>query len=393
MKKVLFSIFALGMAAMAAMAQDDVYFVPTKKAIQKERQNKRQNEQTVATADYASSYVALDDADTYAYNDWADGRSNGTWDVDAYNRRSNTTHADTLVKAPAEEVQNDQFDDCSATARIVRFRSPRGTIISSTYYNDYIVDIDIYDPWYYSSWYAPIYDPWYSPWYYNPWHHGWISWYSPLGYHNHWGWAWNYGYNWGWNPYCYWGGPHGWDHYYWDSCWGWTTPGYNPGWGGAWTGRSNGRLSGPNFSRTGSAVASRGTTSIGTGSRSTTASRSNYTGNGSRTFGTGRSTSSTSTRFQGTNSRTTTTSRGGQATGRTFGNSNSNSGYRSNSTTTSSNTSGYRSNSSSSSYSGSNSSGSRSSYSGGGGGTRSFGGGGGTSSSSGGSRGGGAGRR
>ena len=58
MKKVLFALFALGLYSVGANAQDDVYFVPTKKAILKERQAERE---AAARTRTESSYTPIAD--------------------------------------------------------------------------------------------------------------------------------------------------------------------------------------------------------------------------------------------------------------------------------------------------------------------------------------------
>ncbi|MDO4212236.1 MAG: hypothetical protein Q4D23_11105, partial [Bacteroidales bacterium] len=332
MKKVLFTLLAFGLASSAAMAQDDVYFVPTKKAIQKERQSQRQAQQWAATDDYESTYAPLEG---YDHDTWADYRVNGSMDVDTYNRRGNGLLVATNDSVEVDTVAVDGYygsdEDYSATGRIVRFRSPRASLYASPYYDDYYYDLGYYDPWYYSTWY----DMWYDPWYYGGYYGGWMN---PWHYSGYWGWG-HYGYyghyGWGWDPCCYWGGPHGWDHYYWNHCWGWT----NSGWGNGWTqtGRSNGRLSGHNFSRGGTQMANRGTTSgtRGTatrGGRSTGTSYSGTNNSGTRTFNNGRGGTTSSrygagsgSRYSGssaTGSRTTTGgqsySRGGSSSSRSF---------------------------------------------------------------------------
>ena len=80
MKKVLLTLLVLVAVPTGAMAQDDVYFVPTKKAILKERQAERQGEIQQAK----SSYTPIEVSDTDAeYDTWADGQNNTTMDVDA----------------------------------------------------------------------------------------------------------------------------------------------------------------------------------------------------------------------------------------------------------------------------------------------------------------------
>lgn len=169
---------------------DDVYFVPSSK-------DKIEN---VVPKNYeSSSYSDWNDNDD-EYSDWADGRSNGNWDDDSYNRRGQRhekEHSDRYDKKTKhqkykgddyEEGYEDGYADGYFTSRLIRFCSPRiGVYVSSPYYWDYYA-ISYLDPWYYgwgpswswgwggfywNSWYA--WNGWYG--YYPHWHYG--SWYDP----------------------------------------------------------------------------------------------------------------------------------------------------------------------------------------------------------------------
>lgn len=173
-------VFVVG-SGLQAIAQDDIYFVPSKKKN--------------AVKSIVSTYEDTE------FEDWSEGRT-GVMDVDSYNRRSNSSEN-------SEYVYEDPVDDTeSLTNRIIRFHAPGITIVSSPYYSDYI---DIYtDPWY--SWYRPY--SWYS---YN-WYHSWwwdypYHWYSSC-YDPWWGWHHHHAYfphyHHGWYP--PYGGHH--HHYY-----------------------------------------------------------------------------------------------------------------------------------------------------------------------------------
>lgn len=202
MKKSLL-LLAMGLNCIGMYAQDDdVYFVPSSK-------NSAETNDTY-TAPGRSSYSPISGSDNdqnFQSSNWANGRGNGKWDVDAYNRRGRNYKgnvADTLTTQQGyDQGYEDGYEDGSCTARIVRFWSPRaGIYVSSPYYMDYY-DL-CYDPFYYgygspwsfgwsswwgwgswygwrpyySSWYG-WYDPWYDPWYYGPgWGgpHGWTAW-------------------------------------------------------------------------------------------------------------------------------------------------------------------------------------------------------------------------
>lgn len=157
---------------------DDIYFVPSKK------------ETPVKDIVYSRPEAAPVDEREEPAN-WAEGRGNGGWDVDAYNRRgkqmAQASAADTLAQEEAYAEESGAY-----TARLVRFHSPTiGVYVSSPYYVDYC-DIWWYDPWLYSPWYGWGWRPyawggWWGGWY-DPWY-GW----GPA-------WGWHPGPSWGWRP-------------------------------------------------------------------------------------------------------------------------------------------------------------------------------------------------
>ena len=177
MNKQLFLLLAFIVgSAVSTLAQDDLYFVPTKK-----KAKKAQPVQYDATE----------------YDDWAEGR-NSDIDIDAYNRRGDAAHKDAdTYPEPADE-------STSLTNRIVRFHAPGITVVSSPYYTDYI---DVYT------------DPWYA--FYRP-----YSWYD-FGWHNYYGWHSSW----------WWGTPYYWHSACYDPWWGWHGhyhPIYHPGYHHAW---------------------------------------------------------------------------------------------------------------------------------------------------------------
>ena len=198
MKKSLL-LLAMGLSCISTYAQDDdVYFVPSSK------NNTEQN--NTYTASERSSYSTINgnnnDQDFQSSN-WANGRGNGKWDVDTYNRRGKNYKgnvADTLNSQQSyNQGYEDGYEDGSCTARIVRFWSPRaGVYVSSPYYMDY-----------YDLCYAPFFYGYASPWSFgwSSWW-GWGSWYGWRPYYSSWyGWGWGgwydpwydpwYGYGWG----------------------------------------------------------------------------------------------------------------------------------------------------------------------------------------------------
>lgn len=145
--------------AFQMVAQDDLYFVPSKKKTKKEQ----------ALATYESQ----------EYDNWAEGRDE-LMDVDSYNRRNYTSkNEEYSYDEQASETE-------SLTNRIVRFHAPGITIVSSPYYSDYI---DIYtDIWF--SVYRPY--GWHSYSWYNPWWWDYPYYWSSPYYHTWWGWHGHY---------------------------------------------------------------------------------------------------------------------------------------------------------------------------------------------------------
>lgn len=356
MKKSLL-LLAMCLTSVGMYAQDDdVYFVPSSK-------DKVQSNDTYTANPGRSSYTPISSDDSaFSSSNWADGRGNGKWDVDAYNRRGRNYKQqlpDTLTSQQTyDQGYSDGYEDGSCTARIVRFGSPRaGVIVSSPFYWDYY-DL-CYDPFYYG--------------YGSPWSWGWSGWYG-------------------------WGSWYGWRPYYSSWSWGWGSPWYDPwydpwygpGWGGGhhwawhpaplpanaqrgpvggWTARGGARGAG---SFTGNTSTSRG---YGMNGRSYGVSSNRSFGNGStgtRSFGTG----STGTRSFGTGST------GTRSFGTTPSNSNRswNNSNRSNTNSNSNRTYSQPSQPSRSSFGGGSSVGGGRGFGGGGsmGGSRGFGGGGGS---------------
>lgn len=222
------------LALVAAMpltmnAQDDMYFVPTKKNVEKSKK------------DYGMP------KDTYY--------SGSNRSVDDYNRR-HTECWENQLKDGSQVVAIDSLGNEIATVNVKKGKSKHDSILNDDYkytrmmemwdgyqcsnaywrgYNDGRFNrwygwSSYYDPWYYSSWYGP-YSLWYDPWFYG--YGGWYGgWYDPWFY----GYAGWYG---GWHPYYDWGW-HG--HYY---------PVYGGGSGRHWT-SSVERFKDNRFSRTSS---------------------------------------------------------------------------------------------------------------------------------------------
>ena len=191
MKKLILISAVVGAFSLTAHAQDDMYFVPKKKEVAKER-------------------VAYDMPREVYY-------SGSDRDVDEYNRRyqivpGDSTMGDVISFSGEEGVYPDSLGDYNITRKMSRWD---GYTPTDAYWQGYDqgrsdewAASTWHSPWYYSSYY-PWYDSyWYDPWYYGSW--GWrYSWYyDPWYYHRpyySYGWGY-YGYAPGWNRPVYVGG-------------------------------------------------------------------------------------------------------------------------------------------------------------------------------------------
>ena len=185
MKKLLFLSLLLGTLPYTGHAQDDMYFVPSKKA-------KKAQVQYVTPTDY--SYSGSDR------------------DVDEYNRQGSyyenlgNDTSDVIHFSGERGVYPDSTADFALTQRMSRWE---GYTPNEAYWEGYTQGRNDewsvrswHSPWYYSSFY-PWYDTWYDPWYYGSW--SWhYSWYDPWYYRNY-----RYYYGWGWGGYYHsWYSPH-----------------------------------------------------------------------------------------------------------------------------------------------------------------------------------------
>lgn len=180
----------LGALPLSMVAQDDVYFVPSKKAVERE----------------AASYGVP--RHTYY--------AGSNRDVDEYNRRggsyyqvlsNDTTGNDTISFDGQRGVYPDSVDggqDYALTRRMARYDGYAPDIAYEEGYRDgWHNSWAWHSPWYYSSYY-PWYDSywyWNDPWYYG--RYGRFGWYSSYWYD-----PWYYDYGWygyyGWRrPYYY----------------------------------------------------------------------------------------------------------------------------------------------------------------------------------------------
>lgn len=187
MKKLLMLLFIAGSMPLASMAQDDVYFTPSKET--------KSSQNVEKPTYYSGSNRSVDEYNRYGkLNSWyqkigVDSLGNDIITFQGSGIALDSSHADTAYVYPGS-AQFDN-DDYSYTRRMSRWDG-------------------YYDPWLYDNYYWRYgwYDPWHYGWYgnwYDPWYYGYAGWYSPWHY-VYYGWGWSYRYGWyGWN-YPYWGG-------------------------------------------------------------------------------------------------------------------------------------------------------------------------------------------
>lgn len=192
MKKLFLLLAFVGVLPLSALAQDDVYFTPTKSV-------------SKSSSDNAPAYY-----------------SGSNRSVDEYNRRGR-------LKSYYQKIGTDSYGNDIVTFQRMSGVSPDSTYIDTAYIypgsarfdDDYAYTRRMsrwdgfYDPWFYGAyrwgpWYSAWNDPWYygyGSWYggYDPWYYGYNSWYNPwyYGYSSWYGWGYPYyGYGWGY-PYYY----------------------------------------------------------------------------------------------------------------------------------------------------------------------------------------------
>ena len=206
MKKLLLISMLIGAMPLSMQAQDDdLYFVPKKKSVEK-------------------SVVVDDNVQQPVTTNTDCGRS-----IDEYNRRMKSSYqvidGDTvkndIIDFSAEQgvypdSVKEEKEDFELTKKLTRF-DDYPLADNAAFWAGYQAGIDMWgwhSPWYYSryGWYGGWYDPWYSPYYYGSWRYGWYDlwfygyygWYDPwfypyYGYYGYYGYPYYRGYP-------YWGG-------------------------------------------------------------------------------------------------------------------------------------------------------------------------------------------
>lgn len=196
MKRLIVTCMVMAVLPLSMMAQDDMYFTPTKaqkQAIKAQRE----------------AYEARTIDDTYY--------SGSDRNVDEYNRRGLYRGKWTFDN---DSIGNDVIEfhgtkDTSSVAMDYVDRVERGYYDDDDYYYSRRMsrwgDYYLSDPWLFDRWYWGHSPYWYAHW-------GWYDpWFDPF-YDPFWGPGWSWGWHAGW----------GWNH------WGWYDPFWGPGWGPHW---------------------------------------------------------------------------------------------------------------------------------------------------------------
>lgn len=194
MKSTLILLALAAISPLTMTAQDDMYFVPTKKNVEKAKKTYGMPKDT---------YYSGSDRNIDEYN-----RRNRTecWEVDlsggstviAIDSLGNEIATVSVGKRPGRDslsINND--NDYQYTRRMAMWD---GYECSNAYWHGYTDGrfgrwygwSTFYDPWYYSSWYGP-YGMWYDPWYggYAGWYGGWYGGWRPYYSYYDWGWGWH----------------------------------------------------------------------------------------------------------------------------------------------------------------------------------------------------------
>ena len=177
-----------GSMPLASMAQDDVYFSPSKDTEAPKTEKPAYYSGSKRNVDEYNRYGKLN---SYYQKIGTDSLGNDIITFQpGYGYRGDSDYTDTAYVYPGSaKFSND--DDYTYTRRMSRWDG-----FYDPWFYDYYGPYGWYSPWYYGSWYGGWYDPWY---------YGYAGWYDPW-YYGYYGWGWLYRYGWyGWN-YPYWGG-------------------------------------------------------------------------------------------------------------------------------------------------------------------------------------------
>lgn len=202
MKRIILLAALAASQLLTAQAQDDLYFVPSKKNVAKERASRIERMAVDREAYYSGSHRSVDE---YNRRTWRNGSS--------VEMIGDSLMSDVIDFTAVEGVYPDSAaqsadSDFQLTRHMARWDGYTPADAYWQGYSDARDDVRTYSwhsPWYYSTYWDPWYDSWYwhnwyNPWYYSSWH--WGGWYDP----------WYYG-GWGYPYYGYYGGWYGGHHH------------------------------------------------------------------------------------------------------------------------------------------------------------------------------------
>ena len=180
MKKLLMLLVLAGSMPLASMAQDDVYFTPSKED---------QAPQSEKPAYYSGSKRNVDEYNRYGkLNSYYQKIGTDSLGNDiitfqpGYGYKGDSVTDTAYVYPGSAKFSND--DDYTYTRRMSRWDG-----FYDPWFYDYYGPYGWYSPWYYSGWYGGWYDPWY---------YGYAGWYDPW-YYGYYGWGWPYRGWYGWS--------------------------------------------------------------------------------------------------------------------------------------------------------------------------------------------------
>ena len=175
MKKLLMLLVLAGSMPLASMAQDDVYFTPSKED---------QAPQSEKPAYYSGSKRNVDEYNRYGkLNSYYQKIGTDSLGNDiitfqpGYGYKGDSVTDTAYVYPGSAKFSND--DEYMYTRRMARWDG-----FYDPWFYDYYGPYGWYSPWYYGSWYGGWYDPWYYGYagWYDPWYYGYYGWGRPYRY-------------------------------------------------------------------------------------------------------------------------------------------------------------------------------------------------------------------
>lgn len=178
MKQLTMTLLLLGALPLSVIAQDDMYFVPTKENKAKEAMSYGMPSRTY----YSGSSRSVDEYNRRSWSSVAPIDSAGNDIIEFSAVRG--VYPDSVYQEPVEDYKYtrrmSRFDDYTPTEEAYWAGYRDGRWSSPWFYSRWYD----YDPWYYTgyySWYSPWYYDYYRPWhygYYRPWHYYGPVWYG-----------------------------------------------------------------------------------------------------------------------------------------------------------------------------------------------------------------------